>query len=60
VTAAIICLLAGVEPLVEVDKAGKPKDKSWKAAVRLMNNPEYFLRNLMSFKEKIDTIQVPH
>eukprot|EP00397_Hematodinium_sp_SG-2012_P000164 GEMP01000164.1.p1 GENE.GEMP01000164.1~~GEMP01000164.1.p1 ORF type:complete len:2602 (+),score=544.41 GEMP01000164.1:57-7808(+) len=56
---AVMHLQAGVDPLVEVDKKGKLKDGSWKAAQKVMGNPEKFLENLKSFKNEIDESNVP-
>ncbi|PHJ14940.1 dynein heavy chain family protein [Cystoisospora suis] len=52
-------LLSGVDPNIEVDKQGKLKDKSWKGAQKMMNNPEKFLQTLKDFKQVIDECRVP-
>ncbi|KAL8453322.1 hypothetical protein Emag_001932 [Eimeria magna] len=61
ITAAVMHLLASVDPLIEasVDKQGKLKDKSWKGAQKMMNNPEKFLQTLKDFKAVIDDGRVP-
>jgi len=42
-----------------VDKRGKVKDRSWKAAQKMMMDPQRFLFNLKSFKDEIDALKVP-
>ncbi|KAL8448487.1 hypothetical protein Emed_003748 [Eimeria media] len=68
ITAAVMHLLATIDPLIEagllksfpsVDKQGKLKDKSWKGAQKMMNNPEKFLQTLKDFKAVIDDGRVP-
>ncbi|OEH75838.1 hypothetical protein cyc_03719 [Cyclospora cayetanensis] len=59
ITAAVMHLLASVDPIIEVDKQGKLKDKSWKGAQKMMNNPEKFLQTLKDFKALIDEGHVP-
>eukprot|EP00916_Digyalum_oweni_P005776 GHVL01010034.1.p1 GENE.GHVL01010034.1~~GHVL01010034.1.p1 ORF type:complete len:2742 (+),score=421.27 GHVL01010034.1:35-8227(+) len=61
VTAAVICLLARVDPqnIVDCDKSGKPKDTSWKCAKSLMSNVDRFLESLLGFKQQIDDGNVP-
>ncbi|CBZ52837.1 GA26239, related [Neospora caninum Liverpool] len=59
ITTAVMHLLAGVDPNIEVDKQGKLKDKSWKGAQKMMNNPEKFLQTLKDFKQIIDDGRVP-
>ncbi|CDJ30567.1 uncharacterized protein EMH_0006840 [Eimeria mitis] len=59
ITAAVMHLLATVDPIIEVDKQGKLKDKSWKGAQKMMNNPEKFLQTLKDFKSVIDDGRVP-
>lgn len=44
---------------LQVDKQGKLKDKSWKGAQKMMNNPEKFLQTLKDFKAVIDEGRVP-
>ena len=44
---------------MQVDKQGKLKDKSWKGAQKMMNNPEKFLQTLKEFKSVIDDGRVP-
>ncbi|KFG65365.1 dynein heavy chain family protein, partial [Toxoplasma gondii RUB] len=59
ITTAVMHLLAGVDPNIEVDKQGKLRDKSWKGAQKMMNNPEKFLQTLKDFKQVIDEGRVP-
>ncbi len=40
---ACMHLQAGINQDIEIDKKGKIKDGSWKAAQKMMNNPEKFL-----------------
>ncbi|KFH15313.1 dynein heavy chain family protein [Toxoplasma gondii MAS] len=51
----------GVRSLLclQVDKQGKLRDKSWKGAQKMMNNPEKFLQTLKDFKQVIDEGRVP-
>ncbi|KFG31236.1 putative dynein heavy chain [Toxoplasma gondii FOU] len=44
---------------LQVDKQGKLRDKSWKGAQKMMNNPEKFLQTLKDFKQVIDEGRVP-
>merc|ERR1719409_2575919 len=50
----VMHLLAGIDPSVEVDRAGRVKDTSWKAAQRLMGNPQQFLERLARYKDTVD------
>lgn len=60
VFAATIYLLAGYfNDAIEIDKNKKPKDVSWKSALKLMKSPEEFLAKLLSFKDVVDANQVP-
>lgn len=59
ITTAVMFLLASVDPIVEVDKTGKLKEKSWKGATKMMANPEKFLQTLKDFKTLIDEGRVP-
>jgi dynein heavy chain len=47
-------LLSGIDPNIEVDKKGNPKDPSWKGSQKMMSNPERFLESLKSYKGLID------
>jgi dynein heavy chain len=49
ITAVVIILLEA-----------NPKDKSWAAAQKLMNNVDKFLERLRGFKDVIDQGQVRH
>lgn len=59
VGAALLCLLAGIDPNVPVDKNGNVIDKSWKNVVKLMAVPQAFKDNLIAFKAHIDNQTVP-
>ncbi|GAB4813657.1 hypothetical protein N2152v2_000703 [Parachlorella kessleri] len=48
ITAVVLCLLENV-----------PKDKSWGAAVKLMNNVDAFITRLKGFKPLIDKGEIP-
>jgi hypothetical protein len=50
----VMHLLCGIDPAVEVDKNGRLKDASWKAARKIMANPGILLRNLKNFSLDID------
>jgi len=56
---AAMHLQAGIDPNIDVDKKGALKDGSWKAAVKMMGNPEKFLQNLKEYKFQIDEGKVP-
>ena len=59
---AVVVLLAGIEPNVQVQKNGKvrDKDRSWEASKKaLLGNVNGFIDVLKSYKEKVDTYQVP-
>ena len=58
--AAVMTLLANVDPGVQVTKSGKPKDTSWKACKKqLMGDIPSFLKTLLNFKNVVDDFQVP-
>eukprot|EP00920_Eleutheroschizon_duboscqi_P039681 GHVT01095307.1.p1 GENE.GHVT01095307.1~~GHVT01095307.1.p1 ORF type:complete len:1472 (-),score=182.88 GHVT01095307.1:1015-5367(-) len=59
ITTAVMHLLATIDPSVEVDKQGRIKDRSWKAALKMMNSPEKLLSTLKEFKGLIDGGKVP-
>jgi dynein heavy chain len=59
ITAAVMHIVSGIDPLVPVDKNGRLMDKSWKAAQKMMGNPQNFLENLTKFKAYIDDCSVP-
>jgi len=55
----VLHLLSGVDPLVPVDKKGKLNaENPWKAALKLMANPQNFLNTLNAFKADIDNERV--
>jgi dynein heavy chain len=55
---SVMHLFCGIDPAVEVDKKGRLKDNSWKAAGKIMANPGVFLQNLKSYKGEIDDMKV--
>lgn len=59
VCGAVMQLLASVNPSIDVDERGVPKDVTWKGSQKMMNNPAQFLSNLKSFKACIDCGRVP-
>lgn len=60
VFSATIYLLAGFfNEAIEIDKNKKPKDVSWKSALKLMKSPEEFRDKLLSFKDVVDQNLVP-
>ncbi|CAG9313552.1 unnamed protein product [Blepharisma stoltei] len=59
VTAAVMVLTATLDPNVPVDRQGNVTDKSWKASIKLMANPEAFKTFLTNFKTHIDNQDVP-
>jgi len=53
-------LLAGFFPeAIEVDAKKKPKAVDWKNALKLMKNPEDFLKRLLDYKDTVDANLVP-
>jgi len=56
---AAVHLQAGIDPVIDVDKKGRVKDRGWKTAVKMMNDPTRFLMNLKGFKGQIDEGNVP-
>eukprot|EP00931_Biecheleriopsis_adriatica_P100792 TRINITY_DN76034_c0_g1_i1.p1 TRINITY_DN76034_c0_g1~~TRINITY_DN76034_c0_g1_i1.p1 ORF type:complete len:743 (+),score=100.50 TRINITY_DN76034_c0_g1_i1:47-2275(+) len=56
---AVMHLLAGVDPNIELDRKGRVRDTSWMGAMRMLGNPERFLQNLKGFKHAIDDCNVP-
>jgi dynein heavy chain len=60
VFSATIYLLAGYfNEAIDIDKNKKPKDISWKSALKLMKSPEEYLAKLLSFKDVVDANLVP-
>jgi dynein heavy chain len=52
--------MAGFWPeIIEIDKNKKPKDTSWKACLKLMKNPDDFMKRLGDHKDIIDANLVP-
>lgn len=56
---AIMHLLAGHHPGMDVDAAGNPKDVSVKGAQKMLSNPETFIRSLLALKAEIIEGRVP-
>merc|ERR1712008_654558 len=56
---AVMQLLAGSEPCLELDEEGAPKDCDWKGAMKLMGNQRKLLQNLASSKERIAAGKMP-
>jgi dynein heavy chain len=60
VFSATIYLLAGFFPeAIEVDAKKKPKAVDWKNALKMMKNPEDFLKRLLDYKDTVDANLVP-
>jgi len=56
---AVLHLLSGVSPDVPVDKKGRLNvENPWKASLKLMGNPNAFMKTLMDFKGEIDADRV--
>lgn len=53
---AVLHLLAGQNDVIPVDKkkGGAKADDPWKIGLNLMSNPNAFMGELSSYKEKID------
>jgi dynein heavy chain len=58
VFAATIYLLAGFFNEIDVDKNKKPKDITWKSALKLMKNPDQFKEILIGFQAVVDRNEV--
>ena len=56
---AVMTLTVTLDPNVVADRNGGLSDKSWKAAQKMMGNPEAFKKFLMGFKDDIDSGRVP-
>ena len=60
VFAATIWLLSSFFKEIEYDKnSKKPKDFSWKAAQKIMKDPNLFLQTLLGFKEIVNAGDLP-
>ena len=59
VTAAVMCLTVTIDPNVPADRAGGVADKTWKAAQKMMGQPEAFKNFLTNYKDEIDSGRVP-
>jgi hypothetical protein len=57
--AAIMELQAGINSRVEVDEDGYVKDKTWKAAQKLLNDPRQFSQDLKDFEDAAKNDRVP-
>jgi len=56
---AIMHLLAGHHPGIQLDSAGNPKDVSMKGVCTMMSNPEPFIRSMLALKAEIIEGRVP-
>lgn len=56
---ALMQLLAGIDPLVEVDSKGRLKDRSWNASRKMIKDPKKLLSKLHDFPRMIDSDRVP-
>ena len=52
-------IAAAKREVIEVDKRGKVKDRTWKGIQKMMSDSGRFLQNLKSFKDVIDGGTVP-
>merc|ERR1712000_57038 len=59
VTACCQYLLAGINPMVNVDKRGKVPDVGWKEGKKLLNDPKKFIDVLKDLKSVIDSGKIP-
>ena len=60
VFAAVMCLLAGLDPNIPITKKGKVKDRSWGACKKAMlGNIKGFVEVLKTFKDVSDSGGVP-
>lgn len=59
VAAAVMCLTVTIDPNVPADRNGGVADKSWKAAQKMMGQPEAFKNFLTNYKDEIDNGRVP-
>ena len=44
---------------IDVDKNNKPKDVSWKNCLKMMKNPDDFLKRLIEHKDIVDQNLIP-
>lgn len=52
---SVALLMAGHwNDTIEVDKNKKPKSIEWKACLKMMKNPDDFLKRLIEFKDIVD------
>ncbi|OMJ82808.1 hypothetical protein SteCoe_16405 [Stentor coeruleus] len=56
---AVMALTVTIDPNVQADRNGGVADKSWKAAQKMMGNPDAFKNFLQNFKDDIDSGRVP-
>eukprot|EP00516_Mucochytrium_quahogii_P000925 CAMPEP_0203746968 /NCGR_PEP_ID=MMETSP0098-20131031/2236_1 /ASSEMBLY_ACC=CAM_ASM_000208 /TAXON_ID=96639 /ORGANISM=" , Strain NY0313808BC1" /LENGTH=4160 /DNA_ID=CAMNT_0050635227 /DNA_START=190 /DNA_END=12669 /DNA_ORIENTATION=+ len=57
---AVMILLAGIDPKIQLTKSGKPKNLSWEGCKKeMMGNVNEFLNRLKDFKEEVDAFRVP-
>lgn len=52
---SVTLLMAGHwNDIIEVDKNKKPKSIEWKSCLKMMKNPDEFLKRLIEFKDIVD------
>jgi hypothetical protein len=56
---AVMELLAGISPAIEVDSKGKLKDFSWKSVRKMIKDPNKLLKELRGFPRMIENGHVP-
>ena len=59
VTAAVMALTVTIDPNVVADRNGGVGDKTWKAAQKMMGQPDAFKNFLTNYKDEIDNQRVP-
>jgi hypothetical protein len=60
VFAATMYLLASFwNEAIEIDKNKKPKNTDWKSVLKMMKNPDEYVKYLLSFKDIVDQNIVP-
>jgi len=56
---AVLHLLAGIDPSIQLNSSGGLKDTSWKASTAMMKEPRRFLFALMNFNTLVDNGGIP-
>lgn len=56
---AVMELLAGISPAIDVDSRGKLKDFSWKSVRKMIKDPNKLLKELRDFPRMVDNGRVP-